>query len=359
MLIRQDRAKDDPALLSYPWWYRLIDAERAAFQENQFNVIAQTTMPGVAVGASEDSKGPSIYSENVAFQYNISDTDYWRAIARLEFILQRLRSYLAVAAARPVPLRYAFVGDRIERGGEYAVSPFSHRQVPGSNGPYLSMDTLWQTIRTVVAKAPSIDGFMERIPEGSALDRALTHAGNALWVVDDLDAYLHCWRAIEAAFGIEVDLLLSQGKGAVPTGRNPFESAVRERIQWGRRGTEASKDVSQAARIGYTVCERLGYDLSEDIEEIVSARRAVAHGDVSLEEFRLVESKLFRMIGLSHRVVCSALLGGFADAKGVVETLPNSSIPTAQVELEDDPAMTERIHQHLREEYEKRHRRSV
>lgn len=355
MLITRKAQGDRSADSHGMWWWGLIDAEFELFQENRFNLVAETVV--IPIGfKNEVGKPPELVRfDNPAFKFTFSEPDYWKAIARLHFTIQRLRSYLAVVAAQPVPMRYLLVGDRILAPGAFDTgSVFGVRRIPGSEEPFRSLETAQQSARNVVQKSRSADHLIDAIVEGSPLDRALTHAGNALWVVDELDAYLHCWRSIDAVFAIEVQHLQKLGRSKPQLRDNGFARGVLDNLDWDGSGPDAVKAVSERSRIGYTVFEHLGLDLAEDVDDLARARRALAHGDVSFEEFQLIVNKLPRMLAIAYRVTCSALLRELGDAHGLVEILPATSIPPAQIVYEMDPEMTKRIRQAARDDYERR-----
>jgi len=355
MLIARKALGGDPADSQGMWWSGLIAAEFESFQENRFNLVAETTVTPIGF-RNEAGKPPQLVEfDNVALKFTFSEPDYWKAIARLHFTVQRLRSYLAVVAAQPVSMRYLLVGDRILASGVFDTgSVFGLRRIPGLEEPFRSLETAQQSARNVVQNSRFADHLMDVIEEGSPLDRALTHAGNALWVVDELDAFLHSWRTIDAVFAIETQRLLKLGRGQSQPSNNQFAKGVLDRLDWDESESDARRNVSERSRIGYTVFEHLGLDLSEDIDDLARVRRALAHGDVSFEEFQLIVNKLPRMLAIAYRVVCSALLRQVAEAHGVVEVLPTTGIPPARIEYEMDPEMTKRIRQAAREEYERR-----
>ena len=351
MLINRESPDSDSGPM---WWAEFIDPLYEVFQADRYNLVAEAVFPTIGFKA-EQGRAPELNRvEGVAFKFTFSNPDYWAAVARLNFMAQRLRSYIAVVAARPVSLRYILAGDRITRVGEFDQGfGLGFRQIPGVEPPFTSLDAAARAVRRISQKVRGVDSLFARIDEGSALDRALSHMGNAQWVVDDLDSYLHAWRAIDACFARELDALRDSDPVRHRGPDNPFGSEVYGRLKSGSAAPLEPESFAEKTRIGYTVYSHLGYDLTEDIDEFVAGRSALAHGDVTLTEFRLVEKKLPRLLAISYRVTCSALTRQVPEARDFVEVLTNESIPSARIEYEMDSEMTKRIHEAARLDYER------
>jgi hypothetical protein len=310
-----------------PWWAELVDQDFLLAQRDEYHLIAETCLQPVSYGFGPGSQ--SVKFQAQAFDFRFVESNHWEALARLQTIARRLRGYVTFVSALPVPIRFAFAGDRVFIPSTYNSGPFPTTRIPGIKSNLWTVEGAKQLAKTMLPRLRKTDDLMDSCEPGSPLDRAMVHAGEALWAPDDLDVIFHCWRSLEAVAQQDVN-------------------------ESGRRNLKKIPGLSRTAlRITWSVDKRIGIDLSKEVKELEGCRNAVAHGRVREQDVRTASFSATRQLGIAYAVVGSAAREFQPEATSLLETPVVEDIPP-RTAIEEDPDFDERIRRILREQWEER-----
>ena len=283
-----------------------------------------------------------------AYLFSFDESDHWKAQARLVLLARRLRAYATLVATCPIPIRYAFVGDRIFLPQLFDPGTPSLSPIPGVPAWLFRIEFARKFTRALPERLKWIDSVIERESGESPLDRSVVHIGEAVCASDWLDAFFHCWRAVEIVAGEDERRgrqESARAKGNAPpdaTGAMPSQAVGNLDLLSG-----TSRPVAR------TVQSRLNLDITREVASLEDCRDAVAHGQEGPEHVRLVFLNLPRVFGIAYGVTSSALVEKYPESRKYLDIPATSSIPPLETLEEDDPAFAERIRESLHAQYDR------
>ena len=328
------------------WWDEFLRPATSFQVEDEYNLIAETVIPSVQIFPPGHPDNVLVKFESVAFKFTFREEKHWVALARLNLLSRRLRSYLAVVATVPVPLRYVFAGDRI-------LMPFQHT-VPEGLVPWrlIQMDGAGLSPKRMSAFAERLPALLRHADTlvtvedpGTLIDRAVLHLGEAIWSEDDLYRFFEGWLAIDAIASEDWRI----AREAFLSGRNHCDE------KWcvdsfGRYRGAQPRRVPLSIRTRFAVHKRLSLDISDDIDVLTKLRNDVAHADLSAGSFFKIQEKFGRLFSIAYAMTTDAMVEARPDMSAVITALPVSKIPPATVVYEEDETLKKVVREQLRKE---------